>query len=55
MWYRIDVHYACAGVQVKYGVVVKAAPIHNWMRGKPLPDIERWVAHKGGTITPLTT
>lgn len=46
----IDVGYACYWVEFnEAGVVVKAPPIANWMVGKNLVAVLRWVASKGGT------
>lgn len=48
--YQVDVPHFCAGLVVYGGVVGEAAPILNWVIGKPLSDLERWVRVKGGTL-----
>lgn len=48
--YTIDLPYACAGIIVKNDFVVETAPIFNWMRGKALTEVTRWVKRKKGTI-----
>ena len=48
--YHITLHYMCAGVIVRNGRIVKAAPILGWSRGKRIEDLEKWVKKKNGTI-----
>ena len=48
--YQITLPYACAGIIIENNIVVKAAPIFNWMKGKNLNEIKRWVNNKKGTI-----
>jgi hypothetical protein len=48
--YSIDVDYACAGIIVRDGTVIRAAPIFHWMRGKPLTEIIAWVESKHGKL-----
>ena len=46
---QIDLGYACAGVVVKGGKVVVAAPIFRWMVGKNAAFCQQWVKKKGGS------
>ena len=39
---QIDTDYACAGVIVKNGRVVEAAPIFYWMVGKPWDKVRHF-------------
>jgi hypothetical protein len=48
--YQVDVGYFCAGVVVRMGVVVEAAPILRWAVGKSLADLETWVRKKRGNL-----
>lgn len=52
--FQITLPYACAGIETEtlnpYAVVVRAAPIFQWMLGKPFYMIEQWVVRKYGTI-----
>ena len=48
--YQIDTRYACAGIEVKDGVVVKAAPVFQWMLGKTWVEVEDWLHWHGGEI-----
>jgi hypothetical protein len=48
--YRITLDYACFGVILRAGVVIRTAPIASWMLGKTLEDISRWVKFKQGRI-----
>lgn len=50
---QVDVGYACFGVEVRGGYVVRAAPIARWMVGKPERNCATWVLLKGGTWTPV--
>ena len=45
-WYYIDIHYATFGIAVKDNIVVKTAPIGNWMIGKDFQFIYDWVVNK---------
>lgn len=47
---QIDLPYACAGIVVKDGFVIEAAPIFKWMIGKSFEYISFWVHTKGGKI-----
>lgn len=46
---RVDLPYACYGIEVEGGVVVDAAPIANWMIRKDFAYCARWIEGKGGT------
>jgi hypothetical protein len=48
--FRVNLPYACGGVIVKEDQVVQTAPIFNWMVGKSIGFITRWVNAKGGEI-----
>lgn len=48
--YRIVMSHLVAGVVVRRGRVVAAAPILGWVVGKPQTDLQPWVWAKGGTI-----
>lgn len=39
---QIDTGYACAGIIVRDGRVVEAAPIFRWMLGKKWFDVVNW-------------
>ena len=49
--YQITLSYACASIIVKNNIVIKTAPIFNWMIGKNLMEIRYWVDKKMGSIT----
>lgn len=51
--YRIELPYACYGIEGVNSIVIRAAPIAGWMVGKHLDDMTAWVKRKGGTITPV--
>lgn len=36
--YQVTVKFACAGIFVEEGVVVRTAPIFRWMTGKSFQD-----------------
>jgi len=48
--YQITLSYACAGIIITNDIVVKTAPIFNWMKGKQLNQIKNWVYNKKGTV-----
>jgi hypothetical protein len=48
--YQITLSYACAGIVVQDNIVIKTAPIFNWMIGKKLNQIKTWVYNKKGQI-----
>ena len=48
--YRIVLSYAVYGIEVHAGKVVDAAPMGEWMVGKNIEYIKRWVRRKGGTM-----
>jgi hypothetical protein len=48
--YRVVLPYFVAGVIVRMGVVVEAAPILRGAVGKKLSDLETWVRKKGGNL-----
>jgi len=50
MFYRINLKYACFGIEEKNGLVVKTAPIGRWMIGKEISVIKNWVVSKKGKI-----
>ena len=54
--YRIELSYACFGIGVQDGKVIKkdTAPIGRWMIGKDLSFIHSWVQKKNGKIEELT-
>lgn len=41
LW-RVETKYACAGVLVRDGIVVEAAPIYRWMSGKSWAEVLGW-------------
>lgn len=54
IWYRISLRYAVFSViTTNGGVIVNAAPIGKWMRGKTVKFMRTWVSSKGGTIERL--
>lgn len=54
--YRIELPYACCGILVnESGVVVEAAPIVGWMKGKFLPAVMPWVFKNHGLIYQVAT
>jgi len=48
--YRIDLGYACFGIEIENGRVKVAPPIARWMIGKKGVDIFRWIASKNGIV-----
>jgi len=50
MLYIIDLPYANFGIIADNDIVIRAAPIGDWMVGKNVAFISRWVNKKGGTI-----
>lgn len=48
--YYIDLPYACFGVEVEEGIVIRTPPIGHWMMGKDIKTIIGWVKKKKGTI-----
>lgn len=53
MLHRIELSYAVFGIETRGDVVMKAAPIARWMRGKTLERVEKWVRDRGGSIQPV--
>lgn len=51
--YQVDTGYYCAGIVVRDGVVVEAAPVLRWALGKSLDVVSRWVNGKGAKIVLL--
>jgi hypothetical protein len=55
--YTVDTGYANAGVVVRGGVIIEAAPIFHWMIGKrwaevvTWPKIVSWYDHATGKTT----
>lgn len=40
---QIDTGYACAGVIInEQGIVIDAAPIFSWMKGKSIHEVKQW-------------
>lgn len=52
--HRLVTPYFVCGVVCLQGVVVEAAPIVHWMRGKPLRTVASWIAAKRGTVEALS-
>ena len=52
--FYVSLPYACAGVEVKDGVVTRAAPIFRWMIGKRWNSMRRWAERKGAEIVELS-
>lgn len=50
---QVTLPYACFGVVLSGGQVVEAAPIAQWMIGKPFSFVVKWVERKGGWIRRL--
>lgn len=48
--YQVTLPYACFGLEVAGGRVVRVAPIAGWMLGKGGIEVRAWVARKHGTI-----
>ena len=53
MLYRIVTPYFVAGVIVRNGKIVEAAPILNWSRGRSIKSLENWCSKKRFSITLL--
>jgi hypothetical protein len=50
LWW-IDLPYTCAGIFTNdEKIVVQAAPIFGWMRGRRIEDISRWVKNRRGEM-----
>lgn len=53
--YRITLKEACFSIIVNSNkIVIKTAPIGNWMKGKNINFIINWVKSKKGTIEYVT-
>jgi hypothetical protein len=48
--YQITLSYACAGVIIRKGRVVEAAPILAWMVGRTVATVRLWVMKKRGQM-----
>jgi len=46
----VDLPYFYAGVSVENNIVVEAAPIISWSKGKTLDMLKNWVLNKKGKI-----
>ena len=53
--YQITTRYACGGIMVANGVVVKAPPVFRHLEGRLLPNVENWVRSNHGKIEKLET
>jgi hypothetical protein len=51
--YQITLSYACGGVVIQNNLVIRTAPIFNWMLGKDLNEIKNWVCKKKGQINKI--
>ena len=41
--FLVDTGFACAGVFVNTsGIIIEAAPIFHWARGKPIETLRKW-------------
>lgn len=49
--FQVTTGYFCAGIVVKNGRVVEAAPILRWSIGKPIGAVVAWAESKGGEVT----
>ena len=52
--YQIILTYVCANIIIQNGIVIKTAPIFNWMMGKNLIEVQFWVYNKNGVINKIT-
>lgn len=50
---RIELPWACFGLVVQGGRVVRAAPIARWCVGKPVDDVTAYWHRRGATIERL--
>ena len=50
--YRVVLSYAVAGITVRDGRIVDAAPILAWTIGKSFKWFQFWVRQKSGTVEP---
>lgn len=52
MWrsFYISMEYATFGIIAFNGVVVDAAPIASWMKGKYLKDLRQWLINKKAKV-----
>jgi hypothetical protein len=48
--YRVVTDNFVAGLVVKEGQVVRAAPILRWAIGKPVDELRRQIEQSGGTV-----
>lgn len=53
MWYYVKLSYACGGVFVDKGFVMKTPPIFSWAAGKSFIQFRDFVLKKGGTINAI--
>lgn len=51
--YQIILSNAVAGIIIKNDIVIKAAPIFDWMIGKNINQIKMWVYNKQGKINKI--
>jgi hypothetical protein len=49
-FFRVTLPYACYGVIVRAGLIVKIAPIAKWAIGRALEFFVQWVQRKGGIV-----
>jgi len=52
-YYQIILSYACAGIITENDIVIKTAPIFNWMIGKNIVYVKTWVYKKNGVINKI--
>lgn len=52
-WYWVDVHYACYGIVIASGKVIRAAPIASWMIGKTTQEIKPFLIKNKAKVKEL--
>jgi hypothetical protein len=53
--FQVTTDYFCCGLVTEGDVVVDAAPIMSWAKGKCRVEIRQWVARRKGTIKYVCT
>lgn len=54
MLYFIDLPYACFGLVTENNLIVRAAPIAKWAKGKNINEVLNFYKKKGAKINVLT-
>lgn len=51
--FSISLPYATVGIRLKNSIVIDAAPIFGWMKGKHIDDIKPWLINKKAIVVEI--